>query len=272
MSTDRRRILGPADAVRPVAAPPVSAENTARHHPDEPVRKFFIKTGLSKNANGLAYLEIDDTIIEVGIFGPRPIKGLFVNRASFTVETKFLPHVTQPSEVLFNGSQAAANGRLLLTNIEQKLSTFVETAFLPAVLLEKYPKSTIDVFVNVLAFNANTSSMLNLAAWIINCTSLAMVDSGIEVRDMVTCGHVKTCSGLAEMDALIATDSDAEKGTECVASFMAMHNNDMVAVWVQGSDGDGVSESVMLQLLEGCQEMSTIVRKNLNGFLLDLAK
>lgn len=271
MSTDRRRILGPGDAVRPLAATPATPAPVAKKLPDA-VRKFFVKSGLSKNANGLAYLEIGDTIIEVGVFGPRPIKGLFINRASFTVETKFLPHVTQPNEVLFNAALATQNGRLQLTNIEHKISTYLETAFLPALLLEKYPKSTIDVFVNVLAFNANSTSMLNLIAWVVNCTSLAVVDSGIEVRDLVTSGHARVCGTSTEIDALIESDADAGTGTECVASFMTMQNNEMVAVWVQGDDGEGVSSEILANLVEGCQTMATAVRKNLNGYMLDLAK
>ncbi|GEQ69001.1 hypothetical protein JCM33374_g2671 [Metschnikowia sp. JCM 33374] len=272
MSTDRRRILGPADAVRPVAATPAPVAKSDK----EPgsVRKFFVKTGLSKNANGSAYLEVGDTIIEVSVFGPRPIKGSFINRATFSVETKFLPYVTQPNEVLFNGGSAQGNGRSGLTNIEQKMSTYVETAFLPALLLEKYPKSTIDVFVNVLSFNSTTCSMLNLISWVVNCTSLAMVDSGIEIRDLVTAGHVnlRSSTNTAVVDALITSEDDESAGTECVASFMAMQNNEMVAVLVQGNDGAGVCEDSLTLSVDACQQMSTSVRKNLNGYLLEMAK
>ncbi|KAJ8146472.1 hypothetical protein OY671_000441 [Metschnikowia pulcherrima] len=268
MSTDRRRILGPGDAVRPLAATPSKTEIPPKS--GSSVRKFFVKTGLSKNANGSAYLEVGDTLVEVGVYGPRPIKGSFVNRASFSVETKFLPHVTQPNEVLYNGSSAQGNGRSQLTNIEQKMSTFVETAMLPAVVLEKYPKSAIDVVVTVLAFDANTTSMSNLISWVVNCTSLAMVDSGVEVRDLVTCGHVQTTAHGVETDALIAeSDTDA---TECVASFMHMQNNEMSAVYVQGAGPAGVSEASLAQSVQACQEMAAVVRRNLNGYLLEAAK
>lgn len=265
--SDRRRITGPQDAVRPVRPSTPAPVSELR---GSQIRPFFVKSGLSKNANGLAYLEVADTIIEVGVFGPRPIKGLFVDRASFSVEAKFLPYITQPNEVLYNGGGGGGGGggantvRTGLTNIEQKISTFVESAFLPALLLEKYPKSTIDVFVNVLSFNASTCSMLNLIAWVTNCTSLALVDSGVEIRDMVTCGHVRQELGSVHMDAH-AVDLGA-RSSECVAAFMTMKNAEMLAFWVQG---DGAQEGVLLSLVEGCRDMAGVVRSNLNGFLLE---
>lgn len=262
--SDRRRILGPADAVRPAMAPrQASGERSSG------VRSFFVKTGLSKNANGLAYLEVGDTIVEVSVFGPRPIRGLFTDRASLSVEAKFLAYVAQPDEIVYNGTSAAANpgGRPGLTNVEQKISTYVETALLPLILVEKYPKSTIDVFVNVISFNAHNSTLANLIAWVVNCTSLAMVDSGIEVRDLVTSGHVALANGAVETDAECLGSASS---TECVASFLAMQNNDVVALWVLGTGG--AVALLVTGLIDGCLEMSTTVRNNINAYLLDLAK
>lgn len=270
--SDRRRILGPQDAKIPLMGASSGAAAAPGGEKSAGVRSFFVKSGFTKNANGLAYLEVDNTIVEVAVYGPRPIKGLFIDRASFSVECKFLPYITQPNEVVHNGSSTRANGRTGLTNIEQKISTYVETAFLPAVLLEKYPKSTIDVFVRVIAFDANTSSLLNLISWIVNCASVAMVDSGIELRDLVSSGHARVAGDKATVDAQIWADSDASAGCECVASYMAMQNNELVAVWVQGNDDAEVTPAVLEALLAGCQDMSTLVRQNLNGYLRDSAE
>ncbi|SGZ55629.1 CIC11C00000003070 [Sungouiella intermedia] len=270
---DRRRILVPSEAKVPILGQSSGAERPKRQFtPSEGVRSFFIKTGLSNNANGLAFLEVDDTIIEVSVFGPRPIKGSFIDRASFSVECKFLPYITQPNELLYNGGASQGNGRSSLTPIEQKISTYLETAFLPALMLEKYPKSTIDVFVNVLSFNSNTSSLLNLISWAVNCTSLALVDSGIEVRDLVTCGHVKYVDGKVELDPQISSENDSRIGTECCASFMAMKNNEVVALWIEGNDDTEVTEELLQTLTNACEEMSGIVRQNINGFLLQAAE
>lgn len=272
MNTDRRRILGPSDARVPVIGLSSGALAPATEKPQVPgeIRRFFVKTGLTKNANGLAYLEVDDTVLEVSVFGPRPIKGLFIDRASFSVECKFLPYITQPNEVIFN-SGGQQNGRTGLTNIEHRISTYVETAFLPAILLVKYPKSTIDVFVNVVSFNSTKSTLLNLISWVVNCTSLAMVDSGIELRDMVTSGQVKLGKELIT-DPQISSEEDAEAGLECVASFMSMKNNELVAFWVEGDKDGQVTEEDTTKLLGGCASMSDKIRHNINGYLLLVAK
>lgn len=274
--SDRRRILGPADAKVPVlglsSSPknerPTSSTATQPSRTDDGIRKFFLKTGLTTNANGLAYLEVGDTIIEVSVYGPRPIRGSFIDRASFSVECKFLPYLTQPNEVIFNLS-GTANGRTGLTHIEHRISTFVETALLPSIIVEKYPKSTIDIFINVISFNSHTLSLLNLINWVVNCSSLAMVDSGIEVRDLVTSGHVELNNNTTFVDPQIRSDSDGSSGVECVASYMAMQSNQLVAFWIDSKNNDDLSNENMEKLVDACQSMSTTVRKSVNAYLLE---
>lgn len=264
MNADRRRILGPSSAAVPIRE---SAANSAQLGTIGGSHiKFFAKSGLLKNASGLAYLEIGDTIIEVSIYGPRPIKGLYIERASLSVESHFLPYITQPNEVIFNNGNS---GRTGLTSIEHSLSTFVETALLSTIPLEKYPKSTIDVFINILSFNSNTRSLLNLAAWTVTCASLSMVDAGIEMRDLITGGHILVVDNVALLDPTI---SDSEKSVpECVACFTALHNNDVVALWMDGPSEDVDLNSLKLQI-DGCKKMSELVRSNVNGYLLSVAQ
>lgn len=267
--SDRRRILGPNDAKIPRLGKLSGREAEKKQLPaNDGVRKFFIKTGLTSNANGLAFLEVGESVVEVSVFGPRPIKGSFIDRASFSVETKFLPYITQPNEILYNGEKAQTMGRSGLTAIEQKISSHIETAFLPAIILEKYPKSTIDVFVNVLSFNSNTTSLLNLITWCVNCTLLAMVDSGIELRDLVTSGYASVTGNVARLDSPVCDDTNVE----CTASFLTMKNNEMTSLWVDGSDATEVTEDLLVKLTSACSEMSQLVRENINGYLLQLAQ
>lgn len=273
MNSDRRRITGPTDAKTPQIG--ISSGKTSVPKKEAPqkthgLRKFFLRSGLTKNANGLAYLEVGNTILEVSVYGPRPIRGSFIDRASFSVECKFLPYLTQPNEVIFNAGDKR-NGRTGLTNIEQRISTYVETAFLPSICVEKYPKSTIDVFINVVAFDPTTGTLPNLISWVVNCAALAMVDSGIEIKDMVTAGHAKVDGNEVLLD-LQLVEADQSSGTECVASFMRMQGNEMVAFWVESSGAEEVDETNLEKLVGGCDEMSTEVRKNLNGYLLKIAR
>lgn len=268
MNVDRRRILGPASAATPSRTS--EADSVQLGTEDGSQIKFFIKSGLLKNASGLAYLETGDTILEVSVYGPRPIRGLYIERASLSVECRFLPYITQPNEVVFNRSTNRNNGRTGLTSIEHRILSFVETALLSTIPLEKYPKSTIDVFINVLSFNSNTRSVLNLAAWTATCASLAMVDAGIEMRDLITGGHVRVSDGVALLDPTVNDSSVvAANVAECVACFTVMNNNDVVALWLNGSDLE--LETMSLQI-EGCKKMSGLVRSNINGYLLGVTE
>ena len=138
-----------------------------------------------------------------------------------------------------------------MNSIEQRISTYVETALLPCLLLENYPKSTIDIYVTVIA--NKSASLLELTNWIVNCSSLALVDSAIEIKDIVT-------GGVATIE-----DENDSKNSQCLASFMNLRNNEIVGFWIDG--GQELNEKVLTKTLETCQERAQVVRRNFNGFL-----
>lgn len=278
--SERRRLLGPSNTIIPnigILLDPKKETNAPKEPND--IRPFFLKTGIIANANGLAYLEVGNTILEVQVYGPRPIRGSFVERASFLVECKFLPHIFQPHEVALNGTDLSSNSntcgsnwRQGLTNIEQRILTYLETALLPSIVLEKYPKSTIDVFVSVLALedvrgepDEHKTLLLNLIGWAVNCSSLALVDSGIEVKDIVTSGNVQytPASGQSECDAI----EGQENTLDALVSFMNMKNDEIVGLWLEGYQQQ-VSEEAVLHMIDGCDSMAKRVRANINAFLV----
>ncbi|CAN3363844.1 exosome complex component Mtr3p [Diutina catenulata] len=238
---DRRRLVGPPNSITPVVGISSNPADIATDPACDPQSdKFFIQAGNIDNANGSCYMEIGNGAITLAcsVFGPRPINNSFINKASFSVETKFLPNVPQPSSVFNNDDTPRSE----LTNVEQKLSSFVETSLLPAILLEKYPKSTVDVFVSVIAC-AEEVSLLRLASWMVNCSSVALVNAEIEVRDVVT-------------------SASAESS---LASFMTMADDAIVGLWLEG-DADKVDES-----LDVCLAQAQAIRANINQYLLNEA-
>lgn len=277
MSTaDRRRLLGPNDAS------PLYSDITLKAHSsvgdagksDDEVRKVFIKTGLVSNANGSSYIEASNIIVEVSVFGPRPIRGSFTDRASFSVECKFLPYLKQPQEDLFGGdTHANNNGRQGLTEVEHKISQYVETAFLPCILLEKYPKSTIDVFITVISTGNTTasSSILNLTNWIVNCSSLAIIDSGIEIKDIVTSGHIKYLKSEERLIVDPLEDEEREDALDCLVSFESLKNDEIVGLWIDGNQAL-LTEELLLKFIKECSSMSEKVRANFNNYLLKLCE
>lgn len=260
---DRRRIV-PVDGTFPINTETTKPTATK---PNDEIKKVFIKTGLINNAHGSSYMEIDDNIIEASVFGPRPIRGSFINQASVSVECRFLLHVPQPNDKIFQASDNLnPNGTVKvkygLTPTEHKISSYVETAILPSILQEKYPKSTIDLHITIIE---NHTLLLNLINWVINCCSLALVDAGIELKDIVTSGqiNVKTENG---QQVLVVDPNENDNSVEVLVSFMNLVNDEIVGLWIEGDgalQGDKVGD-----LIQECNKMSRKVRANINGFLM----
>ncbi|KHC54339.1 hypothetical protein MGE_05578, partial [Candida albicans P75010] len=249
--SDRRRLLGPSGMIIPniPKQQQKSIITTTTTTSTSTIPSFFLKHSIIDNANGSAYLEINNTIIEVSIFGPRPIRGSFIDRASVSVDCKFLPHIIQPMGSIFNDTTTSGVGggggisssnrgyRTGMNNIEHKLSSYLETCVLSSLILEKYPKSTIDIQVSIISIDKEIGgghSLLWLLQWITCCCSLALVDSGIEMKDIISSGQVRlTKSG----KIIIGGNSDktsTEDGIDGLVSFMNLKNDEIVGIWFEG--------------------------------------
>lgn len=290
--SDRRRLLGPSGMIIPniPKQQQKSIITTTTNTSTSTIPSFFLKHSIIDNANGSAYLEINNTIIEVSIFGPRPIRGSFIDRASVSVDCKFLPHIIQPMASIFNDTTTSGGGgggisssnrgyRTGMNNIEHKLSSYLETCVLSSLILEKYPKSTIDIQVSIISIDKEIGGghlLLWLLQWITCCCSLALVDSGIEMKDIISSGQVRLTK-LGEI--IIGGNNDktlTEDGIDGLVSFMNLKNDEIVGIWFEG-EGEGddnnedslLNESNMEKLIIECNKMSKIIRANLNSYLIN---
>lgn len=290
--SDRRRLLGPSGMIIPniPKQQQKSIITTTTTTSTSTIPSFFLKHSIIDNANGSAYLEINNTIIEVSIFGPRPIRGSFIDRASVSVDCKFLPHIIQPMGSIFNDTTTSGVGggggisssnrgyRTGMNNIEHKLSSYLETCVLSSLILEKYPKSTIDIQVSIISIDKEIGGghlLLWLLQWITCCCSLALVDSGIEMKDIISSGQVRLTK-LGEI--IIGGNNDktlTEDGIDGLVSFMNLKNDEIVGIWFEGEGDDNnnedslLNESNMEKLIIECNKMSKIIRANLNSYLIN---
>lgn len=275
--SDRKRLLGPADARIPETG--VSSANYKKENrnidkkPDDEVQKIFLKRGLEKDSNGSAYLEAGDHIIQASVFGPKPIRGIFSDRGSLSVECKFLPYIAQPGETKYNGKMQHSNynARTALTMVEHKLSYYLETTLLPSIILERYPKSSIEIFVTVLSTSSDDetgTSLLNLANWIVVCASVALVDSQIELKDIVSSGHARLnhLNGKITLDPQFESQDDGHF-TECLISSMNLRNDEIIGFWIDGG-WKGLEEESVNALVESALKVSKLVRSNINSYLM----
>lgn len=173
---DKRRLLGP------IHAKPIQFEPQVIHKQEQKLQtnhSLFIKTGLVTNANGSSYLEMCETehtssvLLLTSIYGPRPIRGSFVSKASLSIQFK---------EITL---ERWTTGEI------QEICNFLTSIFTAAINLERYPKSGIDIFLNLVQYldgnDEKDITMIILAC--INGITLALVNAGIEILDIVSAGR-----------------------------------------------------------------------------------
>jgi exosome complex component RRP41 len=134
------------------------------------LRPVKIEAGVLKRANGSCYLEWGENKVIAGVYGPRevhprhmqnPLRGIVrarYNMAPFSVGDRKRPGPDRRS-----------------TEISKLLSEALERV----VLTDRFPRTTVDVFIEVLEASAGTRCAGLTAA------SVALADAGIPMKDLV---------------------------------------------------------------------------------------
>ncbi len=152
--------------------------------PDE-LRPVIMEVGVLKNADGSAYVQQGNTKVIAAVYGPREIhpKHLTLpDRAILRTRYHMVPYSTDERK-----SPAP-------TRREIELSKVIREALEAVIFVELYPRTTIDVFIEVIQADAGTRTAGIIAA------SLALADAGIPMRDLVAAVAVGKVNGQLVLD------------------------------------------------------------------------
>ena len=134
-------------------------------------RKVTIKAGVLKNANGSAYIEFGANKILAGVFGPRDVHPKHLaNTDTGIIRCRY--HMS-PFSVTERKSPAPSRREI-------EIGKVIKEALKPALILEKFPRTSVDVFIEVLQADGGSRCAALAAA------SVALADAGIPMRDMVS--------------------------------------------------------------------------------------
>ncbi|PUA32449.1 MAG: exosome complex exonuclease Rrp41 [Zestosphaera tikiterensis] len=167
--------------------PKLIDENGLRHDgrkPDE-LRPVKMEVGILNNANGSAYVEFGKTRVIAAVYGPRepPQKHIVLpHRAVLRCRYHMAPFSTEERK------SPAPSRR------EIELSKVVREALEPIVMSELYPRTSIDIFVEVISADGGTRTAA------VNAASLALADAGIPMRDLVAAVAVGKVDGVLVLD------------------------------------------------------------------------
>ncbi|MGQ9759344.1 MAG: exosome complex exonuclease Rrp41 [Candidatus Methanomethylicaceae archaeon] len=158
--------------------------------PDE-LRPIKFQIGLLKNADGSAYVEWGRTKVLVGVFGPR----------------EFHPkHLAMPDRCLIRARYHMAPFSVeerkspAPSRREIELSKVIREALEPAIFIELFPRTTIDIFAEVLQADGSTRCA------VISAAALALADAGVPMRDLVSSVAVAKIDGEIVLDVMDAED------------------------------------------------------------------
>lgn len=136
---------------------------------DEP-RHIMIKAGGLKNADGSAYIEFGDNKIIVGVYGPRDVHPKHMSDTDTGI-LRVRYHM-EPFSVTERKNPAPSRREI-------EISKVIKEALEPAVILDKFPRTAVDVFIEIIQADGGTRCAALSAA------SVALADAGIPMRDMV---------------------------------------------------------------------------------------
>ena len=133
-------------------------------------RKVTIKAGVLKNADGSAYIEFGDNKILAGVFGPRDVHPKHMaNTDTGILRCRY--HMS-PFSVTERKNPAPSRREI-------EISKVIKEALEPALILDQFPRTAVDVFIEILQADGGS----RCAA--LDAASVALADAGIPMRDMV---------------------------------------------------------------------------------------
>ena len=110
-------------------------------------RRISIKAGVLRNANGSAYIEFGDNKIIAGVYGPRDVHPKHMSDSDTGI-LRCRYHMT-PFSVGERKNPAPSRREI-------EISKVIKEALLPAVMLEKFPRTAVDVYIEVLQADGGT--------------------------------------------------------------------------------------------------------------------
>ncbi len=209
------------------------------------LRPLKLQVGVIPNADGSAYIEHGKNKILVGVFGPREVHPKHLSRADRMV-LKCRYHMA-PFSVQERKSPAPSRR-------EVELSKVIRESLEPALFPELFPRTGIDVFVEVLQADGGTRCASITAA------ALALADSGIPMRDLV----VACAAGKVE-DTVVLDLYDAEDklGAADVPVAYMPNLNAVTLLQMDGILSPEEFEKAVNMAMDGCKQIYAMQKEAL---------
>eukprot|EP00058_Branchiostoma_floridae_P002486 XP_002587974.1 hypothetical protein BRAFLDRAFT_124886 [Branchiostoma floridae] len=153
-----------------------------------------LHAGVVSQATGSAYIEMGQTKVIAAVYGPREI----ARREEFTMKGRLC------CELKFATFACRRRRQHIQDNQEKDGALIVLQALEPAVCLDRFPKSQVDVYITVLQDDGSA-----LAA-AITCAAAGLADAGVMMYDIVAGCSVRQCGERQLLDPSVGEELSQE--------------------------------------------------------------
>ncbi|MBL7118493.1 exosome complex exonuclease Rrp41 [Candidatus Bathyarchaeota archaeon] len=209
---------------------------TDGRRPDE-LRPIELKVGILENATGSAFIQQGENRILVGVYGPREIhpKHLaFPNRATLRCRYHMAPFSVEDRK------RPAPSRR------EWEISKVIREALEPVIFTEYYPRTGIEIYIEVLEANGGTRCSGITAA------SLALADAGIPMRDLVVACASGKIGGKIVLDL---NDFEDKNGEADLPVAISSQSGKILLLQMDGKLSPSEFHEALHLAIEGCRQI-----------------
>jgi len=212
------------------------------------LRRIRCRLGVFGQADGSAYLEQGNTKVLAAVYGPHEVRA--GSRGGAQRNSEAVVVNCQYSMAVFSTGERKRRPRG--DRKSQEMSTHLRQTFEAAIKTELYPRSQIDIFVEVLQADGG-----NYCACV-NAATLALIDAGIPLRDYVTACTASLVDDKPMVD--ISNLESTQGGPELTVAALPKTGEIVLLEMSQRFHIDHL-DKVMQVALKGCTDIYNILDK-----------
>ena len=218
------------------------------------LRPVKLEVGVIPNADGSAYIEHGKNKILAAVYGPREVHPKHLALQDRTV-MRCRYHMA-PFSVQERKSPAPSRREI-------ELSKVIRESLEPAVFTEYYPRTMVNVFVEVLQADGGTRCASITAA------ALALADSGIPMKDLVVACAAGKIEDTVVLDLM---DTEDKLGAADVPVALMPNLNAVTLLQMDGNLTHEEFEKAVNMAIEGCKQIYVMQKEALKKKYMNVSE
>lgn len=212
---------------------------------NDEMRPTEMKVGILRQADGSAMVKMGETVALASVYGPREMHPRRLQDPTQTV-----------LRCIYNMAPFSTGERCRPgpSRRSKEISMVTREALEPALYLEDFPKTVIDLNITIISANAGTRTAG------INAASLALADAGIKMRDLVT----SIAAGKIGKNHVLDLQGKEEDETDCDLPVAYMKREKKITLLQMDGDMSPKDiKGVIKMAIKGCDKLYEMQRKAL---------